>query len=86
MELADAVKVFGVAGVLGERSGYAFLFAGNVSGAGETCCGFSLAVEAELLTGRWVLTRAMLLFGCGECSSDITGCGGDGISLGPEVR
>jgi hypothetical protein len=30
----------------------AFLLVKNVSGAGETCCGFSLIVEAELLTGR----------------------------------
>jgi hypothetical protein len=86
IKLTNAIKVFRVAGVLEERSGYAFLFARNVSGASETCCGFSLAVKAELLTGRWVLTRAMLLFGCRKCSSDITGYGGDGISLGPKVR
>jgi len=86
MELADPVIAPDVVtNSLVEIAGSAFSSVGNVSGAGETCYGLSLAVEAEFSTGRWLLTRAMSLFGCGECSSSIADSGGDGISSRPEV-
>jgi hypothetical protein len=86
MELADPVTAFDVvANSLVEAAGSAFSSVGNVSGAGETCCGFSSTVEAELSTGRWLSTRARSLFGCGECSSSIADSGGDGISSRLEV-
>jgi hypothetical protein len=79
MELADPVAVSSdvVTNSLVET---AFSSVGNGSGAGETCCGFSSTVEAELSTGKWLSTRARSLFGCGECSSSIADSGGDGIS------
>jgi hypothetical protein len=86
MEPADPVAVSGVVtNSLVETAGSAFSSVGNVSGAGETCCGFSSTAEAELSTGRWLSTRAMSLFGCGECSSSIADSRGDGISSRPGV-
>jgi hypothetical protein len=86
MELADPVAVSDVVtNSLVETAGSAFSSVGNVSGAGETCCGFSSTAETELLTGRWLSTRAMLLFGCRECSLSIADSGGDGVSSGPEA-
>jgi hypothetical protein len=86
MELADPVTAPDVvANSLAETARSTFSSVGNVSGAGEICCGLSSTVEAEFSTGRWLSTRAMSLFGCGECSSSIADSGGDGISSRPEV-
>lgn len=53
MELADPVAVSSVVtNSLVETAGSAFSSVGNVSEAGETCCGFSSTTEAELSTGR----------------------------------
>jgi hypothetical protein len=79
MELADPVAVSSDV-VTNSSVETAFSSVGNGSGAGETCCGFSSTVEAELSTGKWLSTRARSLFGCGECSSSIADSGGDGIS------
>lgn len=86
IELADPVIAPDmVANLLVEIAGSAFSSVRNVSGAGEICCGLSLTVEAKFLTGRWLLTRAMLLFSCGECSSSIVDSRGDSISSRLEV-
>jgi hypothetical protein len=79
MELADPVAVSSdvVTNSLVET---AFSSVRNSSGASETCYGFSLTVEAELSTSKWLLTRARSLFGYGEYSSSIVDSRGDGIS------
>jgi hypothetical protein len=72
MELADSVAAPDVVTNSSvETTGSAFSSVGNGSGAGETCCGFSSMVEAELSTGRWLSTRAMSLFGCVEVPRDV---------------
>jgi hypothetical protein len=68
-----------------ETAGSAFSSVRNVSGAGETCCGFSSTVETKLSIGRWLSTRTMSLFGCGKCSSSIADSRGDGVSFGLRV-
>jgi hypothetical protein len=82
IELANPVIAFDVvANLLVKVAGFAFSLVKNDSGASETCYGLSLAVEAKFLTGKWLLTRAMSLFGCKECSSSVVDSGGDSILL-----
>ena len=82
MELADPVIAPDVVtNSLVEIAGSAFSSVGNVSGAGETCYGLSLVVKAKFSTSKWLLTRAILLFGCKECSSSVVNSGGNGISF-----
>jgi hypothetical protein len=51
MELADPVTALDVvANSFVEAAGSAFSSVRNVSGAGDTCCGLSSAVEAEFST------------------------------------
>jgi hypothetical protein len=78
MELVDPVP-FSFNVVTNSLVKTTFSLVRNGSRVNETCCGFSLMVEAKLLTSKWLLTRARLLFGCEEYSSSIVDSRGDGI-------
>jgi len=82
IKLANPVIAFNmVANLLVKVIGFAFSLVKNVSGASKTCYGLSLVVKAKFSTSKWLLTRAILLFGCKECSSSVVNSGGNGISF-----